>query len=132
MPTLTRSDAFAALADLGSRFDRTFEELNSGRYRAWTSAINVACEDDDVVARAEWPGLGHADVKFELGDGVLTVSVEYKEPEVEADKEYARRERCDGSLPRSPDSMPRPSRDRRVMASPWSQSGMPRLRRRGR
>ena len=52
-----------------SRFDRTFDEWQDGRERAWTPAI------DDV--RADLPGLKPEEVKIEVEDDILRISGEH-------------------------------------------------------
>jgi HSP20 family protein len=99
--TLTRWDPFAELGELRSRFDRLFDEWQSGRERAWTPAIDVVREDGHLVVRADIPGIKPEEVKIEVENDILTVSGEHAESKEEKDKHYVRRERRYGSFSRS-------------------------------
>src|SRR6516162_9673502 len=96
--TLTRWDPFAELGELRTRFDRLFDEWQSGHGRAWTPAIDVVREDGHLVVRADIPGMKPEDVKIEVEDDILTVSGEHQESKEEKDKDYVRRERRFGSF----------------------------------
>jgi HSP20 family protein len=78
-----------------------FDELTSGRERAWTPAIDVMRDDGNLVVRADIPGIKPEEVKIEVGDDILTVSGEHEESKEENDKHYVRRERRYGSFSRS-------------------------------
>jgi HSP20 family protein len=97
---LTRWDPFTELADLRSRFDRMFEGLGDGE-RRWTLAIDVHREGDNLVLKADVPGIKPEEVKIEVEDDVLTVSGEHEERKEEKEKDYVRRERRYGSFHRS-------------------------------
>ncbi len=60
---LVCSVPFAELSELGTRFDRVFDELSSGRKRAWTPAIDVARDDGNLVIHAELPGIKPEEAK---------------------------------------------------------------------
>ena len=99
--TLTRWEPFAELAELRSRFDRLFDDWPDGHERAWTPAIDVVRENDHLVLRADLPGIKPEEVKLEVEDDILTVSVEHRESKEEKDEHYVRRERRNGSFSRS-------------------------------
>jgi HSP20 family protein len=99
--TLTGWDPFAELSELRARFDRLFDEWQSGSERAWTPAIDVVREDGHLVVRADLPGIKPEEVKIEVEDDILTVSGEHQESKEEKDKDYVRRERRYGSFSRS-------------------------------
>ncbi len=101
MPALTRWEPFAELGDLRSRFDRMFEELTEGRAGQWTPAIDVVHEKDNLILRADVPGIKPEEVKIEVQDDILTVSGEHEESKEEKDKSFLRRERRFGSFRRS-------------------------------
>jgi HSP20 family protein len=99
--TLTRWDPFSELGELRSRFDRMFDGWPDGHERAWTPAIDVVREEDQLVLRADLPGIKPEEVKIEVEDDILTVSGEHRESKEEKDKSYVRRERRYGSFSRS-------------------------------
>jgi HSP20 family protein len=98
---LTRWDPFAELAELRSRFDRLFDEVVSGRERAWMPAIDVQRDNGNMVVRADIPGIKPEEVKIEVEDDILTVSGEHEERKEEKGKHFVRRERRYGSFSRS-------------------------------
>jgi HSP20 family protein len=101
--TLTRWEPFAEFGDLRGRFDRMFDELIEGRRREWAPAIDVVREKDNLVMRADVPGIKPEEVKIEVEDDILTVSGEHEEEKEEQDKDkrFMRRERRYGAFSRS-------------------------------
>ncbi len=99
--TLTRWDPFAEMAELRGRFDRLLEDFGTSRARAWTPAVDVVRADDNLVLRADMPGIKPEEIKIEIREGYLTVSGEHEETTEEKEKEYVRRERRYGSFSRS-------------------------------
>lgn len=99
--TLTRWDPFADFADLRGRFDRLLDELGPARERDWMPAIDMVREDDQLVVRADVPGMKPEEIKIEAHEGVLTISGEHEETKETEDKQYVRRERRFGSFSRS-------------------------------
>jgi HSP20 family protein len=99
--TLTRWDPFGDLVELRTRLDRMFDGWLDGREREWTPAIDVVRADDQLVVRADLPGIKPEEVKIEVEDGVLTVSGEHDEVTDERQSSYVRRERRHGYFRRS-------------------------------
>jgi len=99
--TLTRWEPFTELGELRTRFDRMFDELIDGRRREWAPAIDVVREKDNLVMRADVPGIKPEDVKIEIENDILTVSGEHEERKEEKDEHFLRRERRYGSFSRS-------------------------------
>jgi HSP20 family protein len=97
---ITRWDPFEELTELRSRFDRMFDELNRGGEQAWRPAIDVVRQNDNVVLRADVPGIKPDEVKIEVEDDILTVSGQHQESKKE-DGHFVRRERRSGSFSRS-------------------------------
>lgn len=98
---LTRWDPFTELADLRSRFDRMLGDLTDNRHCDWMPAIDVTRDNDNLVMRADIPGIKPEEVKIEVKDDVLTVSGEHEERKEQSDKDFVRRERHYGSFMRS-------------------------------
>ncbi|HSH44550.1 MAG TPA: Hsp20/alpha crystallin family protein [Longimicrobiales bacterium] len=76
--------------DLGG-FQRDLDTLFGGPWRSaledlWTPAVDVEETPDELVLRAELPGMDREDIQVELEDGVLTIQGEKKE---ERDEENA-------------------------------------------
>jgi HSP20 family protein len=97
---LTRWEPFAELGELRSRFDRMFSDLLDSE-RTWIPAIDVVKDGNDLVVRADVPGIKPDDVKIEVENDILTVSGEHEETKEETDEQYLRRERRYGSFSRS-------------------------------
>jgi HSP20 family protein len=103
---------FRGFYDAQSEVDRLFNEmlggLGRGRVRQgdqqlaqWAPAVDVLTKDDDLVIRAELPGLKQEDVDITLQNGVLTISGEHKVDQEEERGNYHVRERRYGSFRRS-------------------------------
>jgi HSP20 family protein len=103
---------FRGFYDAHSEVDRLFNEMLSPLGRrgrqgttqqlaAWAPAVDVLTKDDDLVIRAELPGLKQDDVDITLQNGVLTISGEHKVDEEEDRGNYHVRERRYGSFRRS-------------------------------
>lgn len=69
----------------------------------WTPAVDVVADEgtDDLVIRAELPGMKRDDVEVTVKDGVLTISGERTESREEKEAGYLLRERRFGSFRRS-------------------------------
>src|SRR5688500_11357056 len=83
---------FRGFYDAQSEVDRLFNEMLGGLSRGrgrqgggqlaeWAPAVDVLTKDDDLVIRAELPGLKQEDVDITLQNGVLTISGEHKRSE---------------------------------------------------
>jgi HSP20 family protein len=103
---------FRGFYDAQSEADRLFNEMLGGLSRGrgrqgdrqlaqWAPAVDVLTKDDNLVIRAELPGLKQEDVDITLQNGVLTISGEHKVDEEEERGGYHVRERRYGSFRRS-------------------------------
>jgi HSP20 family protein len=84
--------------------DRIFGRLGQqggGEGVAWMPKIDVKRSGDDVMVRAELPGVKPEDVDVELSDNVLTISGERKQEQQTEDEGYLIRESSYGSFERS-------------------------------
>jgi HSP20 family protein len=88
-----------------NRLFNTFFEAppgNSGTtQRRWIPAMDLVETDDDLVLRADLPGLSEENVNIEVEDNVLTISGERKAEHEERKEGYYRVERASGSFSRS-------------------------------
>lgn len=78
-----------------SGFPKYFPMDNSG------IRVDIAENDNEYILEAELPGVSKEDIKLELKDDMLTISVERKEEVEEKKENYIRRERRFGSMCRS-------------------------------
>jgi HSP20 family protein len=103
---------FRGFYDMQSEVDRLFNETLGGLGRErgrqggqqlaqWAPTVDVLTKDDDLVIRAELPGLKQEDVDITLQNGVLTISGEHKVDEEQERGNYHVRERRYGSFRRS-------------------------------
>jgi HSP20 family protein len=68
---------------------------------AWNPSVDVSEDKDNVIIKAEMPGMNKEDIKISVQDGVLTLKGEKKQEKEEKDKNYHRIERSYGSFCRS-------------------------------
>src|SRR5215211_6010814 len=101
---------FRGFYDVQSEVDRLFNEMLGGlsrgrqggqRLSEWAPAVDVLTKDDNLVIRAELPGLKQEDVDITLQNGLLTISGEHKVDEEQERGGYHIRERRYGSFRRS-------------------------------
>ena len=108
---LVRFDPFRDLASLQDRIDRLFED-SFGRLRGpatsealegslWSPAVDIVETDNEIVLRADLPGVEPKDVDIQVQNGTLTLKGERKfESDVKEDN-FRRIERVYGSFARS-------------------------------
>lgn len=99
---LTEWRPFSDFAELRHRLDQAFRDLSEGAQRGgWSPSVDLVKKDDQLVLRADLPGIKPEEVKIEVEDDVLTVSGEHREETEEKKEHYMRRERRYGSFSRS-------------------------------
>ena len=110
--SIMRFDPFRDLAGLQSRIDRLFEDtLGRGRGlwgvgetlegTTWAPAVDIVETDNEIVLKADLPGIDPKDVDIQVHDGTLTLRGERKfESDVKED-DCRRIERVYGSFVRS-------------------------------
>ncbi|HXF48214.1 MAG TPA: Hsp20/alpha crystallin family protein [Verrucomicrobiae bacterium] len=97
------------MLDIASDFtreaDRLFSDfINRGIFRLsdeWAPMVDVAETKDEVIVRAEVPGMTKEDISVTLQDNVLTLRGEKKQEKVENGTTYHRMERSYGNFVRS-------------------------------
>jgi HSP20 family protein len=107
--TIVRWDPFRDVAALQDRINRLFNE-SFGQTRdldddmkecAWRPAVDIYEAENEIVLKAELPGIQKEDVSVEVKDNVLTLRGEsFPDPGINAEK-YYRREICFGTFERS-------------------------------
>jgi HSP20 family protein len=102
---LVRWEPARELDSLQSEVNRLFDGFFGGRgtpgARRWVPAMDLAETDDQLVLRADLPGLDRDDVDIEIKDSVLTISGERETEHEENVDGYHRVERASGSFSRS-------------------------------
>lgn len=96
---MTRWRPLADLSELRERLDEAFAGM--GEERAWSPRVDVVQRKDEILLRADVPGVDPDDISVEVEGGVLTVSGEHEERTEEKEERYLRRERRYGSFSRS-------------------------------
>jgi HSP20 family protein len=91
---------------LQSEVNRVFDAFfgtagANGRVRRWVPAMDLVEDDEQLILRADLPGLSRDDVEIEIKDRVLTVSGERKTEDEQRSEGFYRVERAFGSFSRS-------------------------------
>lgn len=105
---IIRWEPFRDLLSLQERMNRLFEEAGRGISRgqdddwgAWAPAVDIYEQGNDIVLKAELPGVDPKDVDIRIENNVLTLRGERKlESEVKKES-YHRVERAYGTFMRS-------------------------------
>jgi len=81
-----------------SFFERGPRAVETGE---WYPSLDVAETKNDIVVKAEVPGMDQKDIDISLSDGVLTIKGEKKQEREEKDENYHLVERSYGNFARS-------------------------------
>ena len=97
---LARNDDFMSLSRVFDDFfnDSFFPTMGFDRHPI---KADIRETDKEYVIDAEIPGVKKEDIKLDLRDDVLSISVEHKEEDKEERKGYIRKERRYGAFSRS-------------------------------
>ena len=107
---IVRFDPFRELDRLQNEVNRLFEgysqapERGAGQQaagRMWSPAVDVAETKDEIVLRAELPGMRQEDIDIELTGDTLTLRGERKFENEERKENFVRVERSYGRVQRS-------------------------------
>ncbi|UCB52177.1 MAG: Hsp20/alpha crystallin family protein [Candidatus Zixiibacteriota bacterium] len=105
---ITRWRPFRDVVSVQDEMNRLFDDIfGHGPARVqwtdgvWNPSVDVSEDKDNVVVRAEMPGLNKDDVKISVQDNVLTLKGEKKQEKEEKESDYHRIERSYGSFCRS-------------------------------
>ena len=95
--TLSKWHPFRELSNIREQMDRLFEDMLSAGDRdwlglhsmggMWTPAVEIKETDQELVLKAEIPGIDVKDLEVEVGEDRVTISGEHKEEEKTEDKE---------------------------------------------
>lgn len=94
---ITRSDIFNELEEMRKEMDKVFDTRPFGRLPAlrlteqepWMPSVDMFEKDDELVIRADLPGLDPKDIKLTMENDVLTIEGERKhEKEIKEENFY--------------------------------------------
>jgi HSP20 family protein len=100
----------AEIARWEQQMERRFADLFSGRIaRLWDEddaeitepALDLYEDDNEIVVKAELPGMTKDDIQISFADNVLTIKGEKNKEEEDSAKNYYRAERVYGAFVRS-------------------------------
>jgi HSP20 family protein len=105
-PRLMERSPFRELArlerEMGELFDRLPEWPWGGeRARVWAPAVDMVDHKDEIVLRADLPGLEEKDIDVTVEDSTLTIRGERKEEKEEKRENYYYSERSYGAFART-------------------------------
>jgi HSP20 family protein len=105
---LTRWDPFRDLSVLQERMNRIFEDTGRGwrgdepsATTSWSPAVDIYETDNEIIVKAELPGVEKKDISLNLEKNVLTLKGERKFEKETSHENYHRIERSYGSFSRS-------------------------------
>jgi HSP20 family protein len=103
---LVRWEPMRELSTLQSEMNRLFsgffdEQGQGNGGRRWAPAIDVFEREDEIILKADLPGLDEDDVRIEVKDNVLAISGERRTEAQEEKNGYYRVERSYGAFSRS-------------------------------
>lgn len=105
---MMRWDPYGEMLSMQRDMDRIFGRLgvrggegDAGKETSWMPRIEAKRAGDDLVIRAELPGVSPDDVDVSLEDNVLTIKGERKSEEKQEDENYMIKEFSYGSFERS-------------------------------
>lgn len=105
---------FQELSRMEDEMEKTFGRWFRGwpwraaeeRGWGWAPAVDMMERDDEIVLRADLPGLEQKDIEVTVRDGMITIQGERKEEREEKEKGYYYTERSFGAFART---LPLPS-----------------------
>jgi HSP20 family protein len=98
---LMRSPFREMAREMEEAFGRFFPAWSEERGQAWTPAVDMVDEKDEIVVKADLPGLDQKDIEVTVQDGTLMIRGERKEEKEEKKEGYYYAERSYGAFVRS-------------------------------
>jgi HSP20 family protein len=106
--SITRFDPFRQVSRLQDRMNTIFEDFLGRKLEdadffagAWAPPVDILEDANDLILRAELPGLKAEDVDIRIENNILTLRGERKSESKEDSANYHRRERSCGAFSRS-------------------------------
>jgi HSP20 family protein len=87
--------------EMAEMFDRVPDWTWGERARLWAPAVDMVDEKDELIVRADLPGLEEKDIDVTVEDGTLTIRGERKEEKEEKKADYYYSERSYGAFVRT-------------------------------
>jgi len=104
-PDVWNWSAFDQLTNIRDEINRLFESPlengSSGAFNAWAPALDVYEDNENIIVRAELPGMKKEGIDISLHDNVITVSGERKSEKKYEGGKASREERFFGRFTRS-------------------------------
>lgn len=102
---LIKWEPFAELLSLRQQMDRLFESFTarepiSVSERQWAPSIDLSETNEEILVKAELPGIDKKDVSVTLSGDNLVLKGERQSDKEEKDKHFHRVERCYGAFHR--------------------------------
>ena len=95
-------EPFRAFDDLVSRmFDDWMSPRVSGEARGWSPAVDMIDKKDEILLRADLPGLTQQDIQVHVENGMLTIRGTRQGEQETRDEDYYCCERWSGSFSRT-------------------------------
>jgi HSP20 family protein len=91
-------DLMSLFDDLGTRRTQAAPATRAQTAMAWTPKIDVVQRNNELVVRADLPGINPDDVSVEISDDAITISGERKQEHVEENGSVYRFERTHGAF----------------------------------
>jgi len=105
---IIRWDPFRDLVTLREKMNRLFEDVATGRGQekeyissTWNPAVDIYESENQLVLKAEIPGVDEKDVEIKIEDNTLSIKGERKFEKETKEENYHRIERSYGSFYRS-------------------------------
>ena len=98
---LARSPFRELAREMEETFGRFFPAWSEERGYAWMPAVDMVEEKDEIVVKADLPGLDQKDIEVTVQDSTLTIRGERKEEKEEKKEDYYYAERSYGAFVRS-------------------------------
>ena len=98
---LARSPFRELAREMEETFGRFFPAWSEERGSTWMPAVDMVDEKDEIVVKADLPGLEQKDIEVTVQDGTLTIRGERKEEKEEKKEGYYYAERSYGAFVRS-------------------------------
>ena len=104
--TLVRFDPFRDIATLQDRLNRYFTDPTrsageDATLGTWMPAVDIFEKEDNVVLRAELPGMKEKDIDVHVKNGILTLRGERKRETEVSNESFHRAERYYGTFTRT-------------------------------
>ena len=104
MSTLAYYDPFRNVRSLQGEINRLFDrdmDDSTGQLTQWPMRVDIREDENQIVVKADVPGMEQKDISVNVDNGMLTISGERKFSDEEHKEQYHRVERAYGRFSRS-------------------------------